>query len=221
MRAPAWARNGQPDFVETANEKMRSDVARDRLHLRGVGHLPLDPSAAARELQEGERALRSSRPRNRRWRALEKFEREIDRLTQRQAEASARVQEAEATLASAPDDDARTLAKWLAGGEKGERPAATMYERVVDIGLSDRAVNDDPGCPAKACVNFLQFPQWGEPYGLAGESISRFYFSDVRYGGQRHLFVAVIEAPGRAQLDKFLVPAKKLIATVRVPASQG
>ncbi len=129
MRAPAWARNEQPDFVETASEKMRSDVARDRLHLRGVGHLPLDPSAAAWELQEGDRALRSSRPRNRRWRALEKFEQEIDRLAQRQAEASARVQQAEATLASAPDDDARTLAKWLAAGEKGERPAATVYER--------------------------------------------------------------------------------------------
>ena len=97
----------------------------------------------------------------------------------------------------------------------------TIRARVVDIGLSDGAVNDDPGCPAKACVNFLQFPQWGEPYGLAGESISRFYFSDVRYGGQRHLFVAVIEAVGRAQLDALLAPAKKLIATVRVPASQG
>ena len=97
----------------------------------------------------------------------------------------------------------------------------TIHARVVDIGVSDGAVNDDPACPAKACANFLLFPQWGEPYGLAGKSISRFYFSDVRYGGKKHLFVAVIEATGKAQLDAFLAPAKKLIATVRVPASQG
>ena len=85
---------------------------------------------------------------------------------------------------------------------------ATIRARVVDIGLSDGAVNDDPGCPARACVNFLQFPQWGEPYGLAGESISRFYFSDVRYGGQRHLFVAVIEAPGELSWIGFSSPPR-------------
>jgi hypothetical protein len=92
--------------------------------------------------------------------------------------------------------------------------------RVVDVGVSDQAVNV-PGCPSKACANFVQFPQWHEPYGIAGKSISRFYLSDVRYGGQRHLFVAVIEATSRAELNAFLAPARKLIATVRVPTSQG
>jgi hypothetical protein len=33
--------------------------------------------------------------------------------------------------------------------------------------------------------------------------------------------VAVIEALGPAQLNAFLAPAKKLIATVRVPGTQG
>ena len=97
----------------------------------------------------------------------------------------------------------------------------TLHARVVDIGVSDGAVNDDPGCPAKACANFLLFPQWGEPYGIAGKSISRFYFSDVRYGGQRHLFVAVIEVPGRTELNAFAPSARKLIASVRVPASSA
>jgi len=95
----------------------------------------------------------------------------------------------------------------------------TIHARVVDIGVSDGAINDDPECPAKACANFLMFPQWGEPYGIAGKSISRFYFADVRYGGQRHLFVAVIEATGRTELTAFAPTARKLIATVRVPAS--
>ena len=76
-----------------------------------------------------------------------------------------------------------------------------------------------PSCPAKACANFLGYPQWGEPYGIAGKSVSRFYFADVRYGGQRHLLVAVIEATGASQLKAFLPAASKLIASVRVPAS--
>ena len=97
----------------------------------------------------------------------------------------------------------------------------TIHARVVDIGVAEGAVNDDPGCPAKPCANFLLFPQWGEAYGIAGKWISRFYFSDVRYGGQKHLFVAVIEVPGRTELNAFAPTARKLIATVRVPASRG
>jgi hypothetical protein len=88
----------------------------------------------------------------------------------------------------------------------------------VDIGVADNAVNDDPTCPAKACANFLGYPQWDEPYGIAGKSISRFYLADVRYGGKQHLFVAVIETTGTAQLRAFLPGAKKVIASVRVPA---
>ena len=91
--------------------------------------------------------------------------------------------------------------------------------RVVDVSVSDQAVNDDPGCPAAACANFLHFPQWGEPYGIAGKAVTRLYLSDVRYGGQRHLFVVAVEAVGRAELTAFLPSAKRLIATVRVPVS--
>ena len=94
-----------------------------------------------------------------------------------------------------------------------------IHARVVDVGLSANAVNDDPGCPFKACVNFLRFLQWEEPYGIAGKSVTRFYLSDVHYGGKRHLFIAAVEAVGRAQLNAFLPSAKQLIATVRVPAS--
>jgi hypothetical protein len=96
-----------------------------------------------------------------------------------------------------------------------------LRARVVDIGVSAGAVNDDPGCPAKACANFLRFPQWGEPYGIAGKAMSRFYFADVRYGGKSHLFVAVVEAGGAAQLKAFLPTAKKVIGSVRVPATSG
>ena len=97
----------------------------------------------------------------------------------------------------------------------------TLPASVVDIGVADSAVNDDPTCPAKACANFLGYPQWGEPYGIAGKWISRFYFADVRYGGQRHLFAAVIEVAGANQLKAILPDAKKLIASVRVPVSSA
>ena len=97
----------------------------------------------------------------------------------------------------------------------------TIRARVVDIGVAKGAVNDDPGCPAKACANFLGYPQWGEPYGIAGNAVSRFYFADVRYGGRQHLFVAVAEALGKAQLRAFLPDATKIFASVRVPASSA
>ena len=60
-----------------------------------------------------------------------------------------------------------------------------------------------PAVRPRPVRDFLLFPQWGEPYGIAGKSISRFYFSDIRYGGKRHLFVAVIEVTGRAELNAF------------------
>jgi hypothetical protein len=97
----------------------------------------------------------------------------------------------------------------------------TIRASVVDIGVATDAVNDDPTCPAKACANFLGYPQWGEPYGIAGKWVSRFYFADVRYGGQRHLFVAVVEVAGVSQLKAFLPAAAKLLASVRVPASSA
>ena len=103
------------------------------------------------------------------------------------------------------------------------RPAAgtigVVPARVTDIAVSKSALNDDPQCPAKPCANFVQFPQWDAPYGIAGKGVSRFYFSDVRYGGQKHLFAAVIEAVNKAQLSAFLPTAKTIIATVRVPAT--
>ena len=103
-----------------------------------------------------------------------------------------------------PRRTAASLLAWLQSNRNltVSKPTAgkigTLRARVVDIGVADDAANDDPTCPAKACANFLGYPQWGEPYGIAGKWISRFYFADVRYGGQRHLFVAVVEVAGAA-----------------------
>jgi hypothetical protein len=123
----AWEK--AESLEQAGQEKLRADAAKTRLHLRGVGHLPLDHDQARVELTEEQRAHRASRPRNRRWRALEKLDVQIDRLNQRQTVAAAQLQEAEQRLARAPQDDARALADWLAGGERGGRPEATLYER--------------------------------------------------------------------------------------------
>ncbi|MBA3733837.1 MAG: hypothetical protein H0W90_01370 [Actinobacteria bacterium] len=130
--APSWARGTKPSIEENAQEEMRQDVAAGRQHLRGVGHLPLDPESARFELTEEERANRGSRPLSRRWRTLNRLDEEVDRITQRHAEATGRLTAAEEALNRAPESDARTLAAWLSGGEKGDRPSATVYEKTRD-----------------------------------------------------------------------------------------
>src|SRR4051794_2119644 len=89
---------------------------------------------------------------------------------------------------------------------------------VVDVSVAKKADNDDPGCPAKPCANFLGFPQWGEPYGIAGGGVTRFYFSDVKYGGKAHLFVAAVEGVDHAKLDAGLPAAERVIESAKVPA---
>ena len=89
---------------------------------------------------------------------------------------------------------------------------------VVDVSVAGKADNDDPGCPAKPCANFLGFPQWDETYGIAGGGVTRFYLSDVKYGGKTHLFVAAVEGVDKAQLDAGLPAAERVIKSAKVPA---
>jgi hypothetical protein len=90
--------------------------------------------------------------------------------------------------------------------------------QVIDVSVAAKADNDDPGCPAKPCANFLGFPQWGETYGIAGGGVTRFYLSDVKYGGKTHLFVAAVEGIDKAHLDAGLPATEQVIESARVPA---
>ncbi len=129
-QAPYWAEeSAEPDIIAKASQKMTTDIARERQHIRGIGHLPVDQKQAGWELSQEERARRSSHPRTRRWRALDKLDAEIDHLNAKHADAMARLQVAEQTLSDAPEQDAKSLAAWLAAGERGKRPEATLYER--------------------------------------------------------------------------------------------
>jgi len=99
------------------------------------------------------------------------------------------------------------------------RPAAigNLPATKVDVTISAEATNDDPGCPARLCVNPLRFPQWDGPWGMAGEAATRLLLADVRYGGVRHLFVAAVEGRSRADLAKRLPAAERLLRSIRVP----
>jgi hypothetical protein len=132
VRTPRFAREQPRSVEERQQEALRADVRRERLKVGATAHLPLDRDQAREETILEERARLSSRPKTRRWRQLDKLDSEIDRLTMRQQDASRQLTEAEARLAEAPADDAATLATWLAEGEQGERPAATVYERTRD-----------------------------------------------------------------------------------------
>ena len=117
------------DIAQAAGEKLRQEVAADRLHTRSTGSLPLDIDRARTELTEEQRAGRISRPTSRRWRGLTKLDDKIDQLTLRLDEAQRELQRADERVKSAPEVDARTLADWYASGERGKRPEATLYER--------------------------------------------------------------------------------------------
>jgi excisionase family DNA binding protein len=145
-RIPQWARDddGGPSLVEASQgtqERLQRDAALEKLHTRATGALPLDRDRAASELTDEQRVLRAARPRTRRWRALAKIDDEIDAIQHRHADALARVTEAELALADAPRVDADSLASWLAGGEKGVRPDATLPERRRELDASKRLVD--------------------------------------------------------------------------------
>ena len=96
-----------------------------------------------------------------------------------------------------------------------------LVARVVDVTLAKSAVNDDPGCPAKACVNFLRFYGANEPYGIAGNDAIRFYFANMRYKGGRHLLIVAIEARDRADLAARRPAAERLIHTAQLGLPSG
>jgi len=101
------------------------------------------------------------------------------------------------------------------------RIGSKLPARVVDVVLAPGAVNDDPGCPARVCVNFLRFYGAAEPYGIAGDDAIRFYFANIKNKGKRHLLIVAIEARNRADLTARLPAAERLIHTATLTVSPG
>jgi hypothetical protein len=95
--------------------------------------------------------------------------------------------------------------------------------KVVDVGISDEAVNDEPGyapCRKETCQTFLTWPNAGGNYfGLIDSEVIRLYLSDVKYGGKTHLFAIAIYAQDPAGLKAFAPAAEMVIDSVRAPVS--
>ena len=95
--------------------------------------------------------------------------------------------------------------------------------KVVDVGISDQAKNDEPGyppCRRVICQTLLTWPNAGGNYfGLGGSDVIRLYLSDVKYGAKTHLFAISIYAQDPAALKAFAPAAERVIATVRAPVS--
>jgi hypothetical protein len=116
------------------------------------------------------------------------------------------------------------LLDWLDGSPNlgVSKPTATsignLPSTAVDIRLSKAAVNDDPGCPAQTCVNFLGFPQWDHANGIAGDDVYRLYLADVRYSGTNHVFSVTVEGRDRTHLRGIVPAVEQVLGTVEVPA---
>jgi hypothetical protein len=95
--------------------------------------------------------------------------------------------------------------------------------KVVDISLSDNAVNDEPSyapCRKETCQTILTWPNAGGNYfGLIDSEVIRLYLSDVKYGGKMHLFAISIYAQDPATLKDFAPAAERVIGSVRAPVS--
>jgi hypothetical protein len=107
----------------------------------------------------------------------------------------------------------------LTVGKSKSAKIGALPATAFDVSLSPRAANDDPHCPFRACVNFLGWPKWGEPYGLAGAAVTQFYLADVKQGTETHLLVAAIEATSAAALDAQIKDAVAIIASVKLPVA--
>ena len=95
--------------------------------------------------------------------------------------------------------------------------------KVVDISLSDNAVNDEPSfapCRRETCRGLLSWPTSAEyEYNLIGEQRVRMYLSDVEYGGKTHLLAVAIDADSQDILEAFAPTAERVIDSARAPIS--
>ena len=87
-----------------------------------------------------------------------------------------------------------------------------------DLRVSDTAVNLDPNCPGRACVDFLLHPPSGsDPIGISDSQRVRIYLTHVGRGAKANTLVIVASAAGDGQLAAFAPRVSSVLASIRLP----
>jgi hypothetical protein len=88
-----------------------------------------------------------------------------------------------------------------------------------DLRVSDTAVNLDPNCPGRACVDFLLHPPPGSaPIGISDSERLRIYLAQVGRGAKANTLVTVVSAVDDEQLTAFAPRVSSVLASIRLPA---
>jgi hypothetical protein len=90
---------------------------------------------------------------------------------------------------------------------------------VFDLRVSDTAVNLDPNCPGRACVDFLwHTPPWNDPFGISDSERLRLYLAQVGRGANVNTLVIAVQAVDDGQLKAFGPRVSSILASIRFPA---
>lgn len=88
-----------------------------------------------------------------------------------------------------------------------------------DLRVSDTAVNLDPNCPGRACVDFLLHPPPGSaPIGINDSERLRIYLAQVGRGAKANTLATVVSAVDDEQLTAFAPRVSSVLASIRLPA---
>jgi hypothetical protein len=97
----------------------------------------------------------------------------------------------------------------------GDRLPAIAF----DLRVSDTAVNLDPNCPGRACVDFLwHTPPWSAPFGISDRERLRIYLAHAGRGAKANTLVTVVSAVDDEQLTAFAPRVSSILASIRLPA---
>ncbi len=87
----------------------------------------------------------------------------------------------------------------------------------VVVRVAPDAESDDPGCPARACVDFIQ--SWGQEHalGMAEGQFVRLFLADIGDASSPHMLVVNLYAPNEAELESLTELAGPVLESIVVP----
>jgi hypothetical protein len=93
--------------------------------------------------------------------------------------------------------------------------------QTVDISIAPGAHSNPavPECPS-VCVDYFGIPNLStSPHGLARPGATRLFFSEIQYGGQKHLLALSVEVLRKPDLARAVAATRGILASIRIPAT--